>query len=80
MNYDTPAEGNLPNAASGDLAEATRIESGAGPDICQENAQDEIERVFGPADWHNATNCVAVDSKLPESCTGAIEKSDATLP
>ncbi len=56
------------------------VTSGAGPSIEVENVQQEIERTFGPADWHHESNCTPVVSTLPETCTGTVEKADALLP
>jgi hypothetical protein len=41
--------------------------------------QDEIERVFGPSDWHHKSNCSPVASTLPDSCTGPLAKRDIEI-
>jgi hypothetical protein len=52
QSYETAPAGGLPNASAiGNHAEATRVESGAGPDILACDVQTEIERTFGPEDW-----------------------------
>jgi hypothetical protein len=66
--FETAAAGNLPNAASiTSHAEATRVESGAGSDICATDLQSEIERTYGPSDWHVPVRSETVGSAMPVS-------------
>jgi hypothetical protein len=69
-NYETPAAGNLPNAAAIDNhAEATRIDSSAGPDICVSNVQDLIESgALGESALHVEAKYESCESKLPATC------------
>jgi hypothetical protein len=69
----TKPEGNLESTGS------LEVTSGAGPDICVGTVQDEIERVFGPSDWHHDSNYSPVASTLPESCTGPLAKRDIEI-
>jgi hypothetical protein len=61
--YVTTAEGGLPNgAAFPDTAEGMRVDSGAGPSIEGTN-QDDLPTIEAAR-----PNCIAVESKVPDSC------------
>jgi hypothetical protein len=70
-NYETSAAGNLPNAAAIDNhAEATRIESGAGPDLQVANVQDLIESgALGESRLHVEAKHETVSSSVPATCS-----------
>jgi len=59
----TQPEGGLPS--SGDV----RVESGAGPDLAVTDIQSEIERTYGPSDWHVEPRHETVSSSVPPTCT-----------